>query len=401
MKNKKKFALLTIVFAVFTDMLIYGIIVPILPEYSATIGISQTQIGLIFSSYAVALFIATPILGTISDKYGRRAPMLLGTIGMVLSLILFIFTTNLWILILARIIQGGCAAITWTAGLAYLADSHPPEERGKAMGISLSGQAAGTLLGPVFGGWIFQLGSFEILFLFAICINLIDGVFRFLYVKDVTGSKTKNVLSSFGILKDRQLLIVTSIVVIGACIPTVLQPTLPLHLQNTLNTNPGAIGLLFAVPTLAYGLTTPILGIVSGRIGNMKTIIIGLILISVSLPLVVLPNSMLPQIAALALLGVSMGAVLVPCLAHLANISQSRGENSYGLTFAIYNTAYSIGMIIGPMLSSSLAEAVGVKLSYIFIGCVVLIYMIFISIILSRGILNNNNNIQKSQDSSS
>ncbi|RAP31216.1 hypothetical protein C2W64_00388 [Brevibacillus laterosporus] len=158
-----------------------------------------------------------------------------------------------------------------------------------------------------------------------------------------------------------------------------LEPTLPLHLQKVLSATPGVIGLLFAVPTLAYGLPTPIIGTMSTRIGHMKAIITGLIMVAIALPLVALPNMLWVQVCALAFLGISMGMVLAPCLPQLADISQKSGINSYGITFALYNTAYSIGMMIGPIASSTIADAFGLTISYMTIAAIVLLYMIFLT----------------------
>ncbi len=74
--NKQKAALIVVGLAVFIDMLIYGLVVPILPRYADSLGATQTEIGFLFSSYAIALFIATPIFGLLTDRIGRKTPLL-------------------------------------------------------------------------------------------------------------------------------------------------------------------------------------------------------------------------------------------------------------------------------------------------------------------------------------
>lgn len=378
-EKTKKAALLVVALAVFTDMLIYGLVVPILPKYATSLGASQTAIGFLFSSYAITLFIATPIFGALSDKIGRKGPMLWGLLGLGTATILFAFADSFWLLVVARSLQGLAAAATWTAGLALLADLYPPDERGKVMGIALSGQAAGTLLGPTIGGWLYQLGDYQLPFLVAAGLAFIDGLLRLFLLKDVPHAKSEDSPSPFKVLRNRQLLIITGVIIIGASVPSVLEPTLPLHLQKVLSATPGVIGLLFAVPTLAYGLATPIIGTMSTRIGHIKAIIIGLIMVAIALPLVALPDMLWLQVCALAFLGISMGMVLAPCLPQLADISQKSGINSYGITFALYNTAYSIGMMIGPIASSTIADAFGLTISYMTIAALVLLYMIFLT----------------------
>lgn len=377
-KSKQRSALLVVGLAIFLDMLIYGLVVPILPKYAASLGASQTEIGFLFGSYAVVLFIATPIFGALSDRIGRRGPMLWGLLGLALATLLFAFAKEFWMLVAARSLQGLAAAVTWTSGLALLADLYPSEERGKAMGLALSGQAAGVLLGPTLGGWLYQLGDYKLPFLIAAALALIDGILRLILLRDLPEKKSGSFLSPFGLLKNRSILLITGVVIIGAAIPSVLEPTLPLHLQATFNVEPGYIGMLFAIPTLAYGIAAPLIGKLSGSIGYRKALLLGLLMVTFSFPLTALPESIWMLAVSLALLGVSMGVVLTPCLPELANISEQSGTSSYGITFAIYNTAYSIGMMLGPILSGMLTDLVGLKLSYLMVGGVVFLYMLVV-----------------------
>jgi MFS transporter, DHA1 family, solute carrier family 18 (vesicular amine transporter), member 1/2 len=373
----KKATLFVVAIAIFTDMLIYGMVVPILPDYATTLGASQTEIGILFASYAITLFIATPIFGGLSDKIGRKNPMLWGLIGLAGATILFAFADSLWLLILARALQGIAAAATWTAGLALLADVYPQEERGKAMGIALSGQAAGMLLGPTMGGWLYELGGYYLPFFIAAGIALIDGLLRIILLRDLQETKAEKTSSPFTLLGNREILIITCVVIIGAAIPSILEPTLPLFLREQMDLTPGMIGLLFAVPTVAYGIISPIVGSMATKIGNVKTIAIGLALTAISFPLVTLSTSMLTQIGALALLGASMGTVLTPCLSYLTVVSGKIQANSYGMTFAIYNLAYSIGMMVGPLVGSILVQQFQFTWAYSIIGGAVIIYTLF------------------------
>ncbi|WP_229720342.1 MFS transporter [Oceanobacillus neutriphilus] len=379
-KKAQKSVLLVVTLAIFTDMLLYGMIVPILPDYAENLGISQTAIGILFGSYAAALLIATPIFGVVSDKFGRRGPMLWGILGLGVATLLFAFANTFWLLLLCRVLQGIAAAATWTSGLALLADFYPSKERGKVMGIALSGQAVGTLLGPAFGGWLYQLGGYMLPFFIAAGIALIDGLLRVFLLKEEPHRKEEEPSGAFRLLKNRSLLMVGGAVVIGAAIPSVLEPTFPTYLRNVFDASPGAIGLLFGVPSLAYAFTAPIIGGLSIKIGHPKTITIGLAITAVSLVLVVLPTNIWLQIAALACIGISMGTVLAPTLPELADIAQESQTQAYGVTFAIYNTSYSAGMMIGPMISGAASDFFGLLLSYFAIGLVVLVYMLIFTV---------------------
>lgn len=375
-KINKPMVLIVVGIAVFTDMLIYGMIVPILPGYVSQLGVSQTAIGFLFASYALALLVATPIMGVWSDRYGRRTPMMQGLFGLACANLLYCFANGFMMLIMARVLQGISAAITWTAGLALLADVFPdPEERGKSMGIALSGQAIGTLLGPAIGGWLYQWQGYQAPFLFATLLVLIDGFLRYFYVKDTPHTDIQPEISWQKLLSIRPLIIISGVTLLGAIIPSVLEPTLPIYLHRTFNTSPGVIGLLFGIPTIAYALSTPIIGILSVAWGRTKVMMFGLLISGVAVALLTLGHSITLIVMALVPLGIGLGLLLAPALSEMAEIADKH-DLSYGVVYSIYNTVYSVGMFVGPALGGVLAELFGLQVALTIIGSVSVFYLL-------------------------
>lgn len=375
MSRVQKASLWVVAVAVFTDMLIYGMIVPILPRYTETLGASQTEIGFLFGSYAITLLLATPILGVVSDKVGRRLPMILGLFGLAAATLLFGLANSFWLLVLARMLQGISAAATWTAGLALLADVFPLQERGKAMGLALSGQAAGMLLGPTIGGALYQWGGYHLPFIIAASIALIDGILRITLLHNEPKSSSNQRISYRSILNMRSLFIMIGIIILGSALPSALEPTLPLYLQDTLHLSPGTIGLLFAVPTLAYGFTAPIIGTLSTKIGRKQTMAVGIALAALCFPFTVIVSHTALEIFVLAILGISFSLLLAPALPELTYLADKNGVHAYGILFAIYNTAYSIGMFFGPMLSGSLSDLFGFTNAFYIFSVLLLCYL--------------------------
>ncbi|NGZ77482.1 MFS transporter [Saccharibacillus alkalitolerans] len=363
--------------AIFVDMLIYGLIVPILPVYAEELGASESMIGALFASYAIALFAATPFWGMLSDRIGRKKPLLWGLLGLAAATLLFAFAESFAWLVAARVLQGISAAATWTAGLALIAEHYSPETRGRAMGLALSGQAAGTLLGPTVGGWLYELGGYTLPFLCAAGLALLDGILRVVLLRRTEERRLveKEKGSVWALLRHPALLVTGGAIAIGAAVPTVLEPTLPLHLHESLGASPGTVGLLFAVPTLAYGLVAPIIGTLSARWGHSRTIAAGLLVTALALPLNAAVDGVWQQAAALALLGAGMGTVLTPTLPRLALLAERHGNASYGATFAVYNTAYSAGMMVGPLLGGVLMQGFGLLTAYSVFGAVSLLYI--------------------------
>ncbi|MFJ7951417.1 MFS transporter [Lysinibacillus sp. NPDC096418] len=375
MKTSKKMVVIVIMITIFTDMLMYGLVVPFLPMHAEYLGASQSEIGFLFASYAIALFIATPIFGALADRMGRKKLIVLGLIGLAITTIVFAFATNFLLLILARSLQGVAAAIPWTAGLALLAEVFSKEEHGTAMGMAMSGQASGVLLGPLLGGWLFELGGYQLPFFVAAGMALLAALLSFVFLRNITETRAESFTSPFRILRHKQVLIIAGIAAVGASIFASIEPTLPIHLSENLNLSPGIIGSMFVVITLAYGLTAPMIGTFSTRIGHVKTIIIGVGMAAIVLPLNAFPTLIWVQILTLAVLGISLGMILTPTLPKLADISHSVGNPSQGVTFAVYNTAYSFGMMVGPLVASTLADGFGLKTAYLVMGLLIILYL--------------------------
>lgn len=373
-KSMQTHALWVVAIAVFADMLIYGMVVPILPHYAESLGASQGQIGLLFASYAVSLLIGAPLFGLLSDRVGRKGPMLWGLIGLCGATLLFMVADSFWLLVTARLLQGMAAAITWTAGLALLADLYPPESRGRVMGLALSGQAAGTLLGPAIGGWLLQLGGHYVPFLFAAGIALLDAILRLVLLRHVPDRRSGPERGALrGLFRSRTFRLLFAIILLGAAVPAALEPTLPLYLERTFGISSGMIGLLFMVPTGAYGLVAPFIGTLSAKWGNQAVIRVGLALTALSLPLIALPHNLIGVIAMLAFLGVGIGVLMTPTLPELAHCAEQTGAPSYGVVYAAYNTAYSTGLMVGPLASGWLAEWLSLPFAYGAIGVALLL----------------------------
>lgn len=276
---------------------------------------------------------------------------------------------------MARLLQGFAAAIPWTAGLALLAEVFPKEERGKAMGMAMSGQAVGVLLGPPIGGWLYELGGYHFPFFTATGIALIIAILCLVSLRKVSETKSEGFTSPFKILRNRNVLIIAGVSAVGASVFASIEPTLPIHFNENLEISAGVIGLLFVLVTLGYGLTSPLIGSISTKFGHVKTIRIGIVMAAIVLPLNALPTLIWLQVVTLTLLGITLGMVLTPALPKLADISQEAGATSQGLTYAVYNTAYSFGMMAGPVVAGTLTDGLGLIIAYSVMGGLFILYL--------------------------
>src|SRR6266511_2985796 len=140
-----------ILITMFLDVLGVGIIIPVAPFYAQAYGASALDVGLLFTFYSAAQFLATPVLGGLSDRYGRRSILLMSLIGEVVGYLMMGLADSLAALYLARIVTGATAG-NIGAAQAYLADITRPEDRTRIFGLAGAAFGAGFLFGPALGG---------------------------------------------------------------------------------------------------------------------------------------------------------------------------------------------------------------------------------------------------------
>lgn len=153
----KKSAPIAILFlTIFIDLLGFGIIVPILPNFvKVNLGGTSALVGMIAALYAIMNFLFAPFWGTLSDRLGRRPVIAISVALTMLSYVILAITDNFWLLVISRALSGiGSANIS--AANAYIADITPPEKRAKNMGIIGAAFGLGFIFGPPVGGYLME-----------------------------------------------------------------------------------------------------------------------------------------------------------------------------------------------------------------------------------------------------
>ncbi|NVM16641.1 MAG: MFS transporter [Candidatus Lokiarchaeota archaeon] len=157
--NKKLFKyrmLAPLWIAIFIDVLGFTILFPMVGYFSDVFNTSQTVIGLVFSVNAMFGFVFGPILSKLSDKYGRKPLLLISQFGTCLAFILTAFSNTLWMLIIARMIDGMFGG-NFPIAKAIISDKVPPKDRGIQMANVGIAHVLASLIGPAIGGFLFTL----------------------------------------------------------------------------------------------------------------------------------------------------------------------------------------------------------------------------------------------------
>ncbi|GAM90209.1 hypothetical protein ANO11243_082500 [Dothideomycetidae sp. 11243] len=183
------FIVATVAVGLFTDLFLYGLVVPILPYMlQDRVGLPddqiQSHVSGMLAAYAGASVLFSPIAGYVADKTStRQAPFLLGLTALLAATVLLFLGANVPTLVVARILQGISAAFVWTIGLALCLETVGPENLGKTIGSIFSFISVGNLLAPLLGGVLYSKTGFAGVFGLGFAILAIDFIMRVLVIE--------------------------------------------------------------------------------------------------------------------------------------------------------------------------------------------------------------------------
>ena len=156
MKNRT--ALTLIFLTVFIDLLGFGILIPILPTFATIkLKMDETMIGVVLAAYSFMQFLFNPLLGKLSDKYGRKPIITICLFLNAVGYVIFAFTRSFEVLIISRIV-GGIGGSSVSVAMAYIADVTTKENRAHGMGLIGAAFGLGFVFGPLIGGILSKYG---------------------------------------------------------------------------------------------------------------------------------------------------------------------------------------------------------------------------------------------------
>jgi multidrug resistance protein len=192
MKGDKN--LWVLVFICVINSMGFGIIVPLLYSYGKKFGLNEQTIGILTASFSIAQFFATPLLGALSDKWGRKPLLAISLFGTCASFMLFATAQSLVILFAARVLDGITGG-NISVAQAMISDSSTSEDRAKKFGILSSAFGFGFVLGPALGGLLSKMGM-QVPFYFAAGIALVGALCATFILKETRDKNESGVKST-------------------------------------------------------------------------------------------------------------------------------------------------------------------------------------------------------------
>ena len=188
--SAKRSPLLVIFITIFIDMVGFGIVIPVLPLYAtgSIFHATNFQLGMLVGIYSFLQLICSPLFGKISDRVGRKPVLLVSVTGTCIGFLVMGAAGSLWMLFLARIIDGASGGNISTAQ-ACIADVTPPDQRSKSMGLIGAAFGLGFVFGPAIGGVLSKF-SLSAPFYFAAGLALLNVFFIAFRLPETHGPNT-------------------------------------------------------------------------------------------------------------------------------------------------------------------------------------------------------------------
>jgi MFS transporter, DHA1 family, solute carrier family 18 (vesicular amine transporter), member 1/2 len=338
--------------SLFIDYFLYGIFFPLAAHSPARLQ-SEEQFALLYGAYAVSVLLVTPLFGYLGDRIGGRATMLYGLALAACAIALFALASTLSVLLLARLFQGAASAALWTSGLALIA-THYVEKRVEMLGYAFAGGTFGSVLGPIAGGALLHAGGYKLPFLITAILVVINAALIVLFLP-AKGIAQRETLHIRALLLSKSVIVPALAVALAAFSVGIIEPLLPVRLARY-GATPMAIGLIFTISTLVYGLSAPVVGRVSERLPIQKVILLGTIAMAAALPLLAVFKEVVLVCIALSLVNISFAFMLNPASAELGNAVDRAGMSCYSAVYGVYNIFYSAGMLATAALASMAAR---------------------------------------------
>ncbi len=383
MRRSSRSPLLLMALTVFIDLMGFGIILPLLPFWAEKLGATPFEVGLILTIYAVAQSLFTPLLGRLSDRYGRRPVIILSLLIEAASFALTALAGSLPMLLIARFI-GGVGASNMSSAQAVVSDVTPPEGRARGMGLIGAAIGMGFVVGPAIGGVLASSGQ-VVPFWAAMGVALVNALLVLLFLPETrklramepdaaAAPRAGGMLGSWRrALSSPALARLLGINFLFTLAFTAMEAVYPLFTQRIFHWDATQNGYVFTyVGVVIVIMQGGLVGMLVKRFGEQAILVSGLLVLAGGLLLLPVSQTLAVMLIALAVLSAGDGAVAptTSALLSFASPAESQGE-----TLGIAQGVAGLGRVFGPIAAGFLFS-VGIGVPFAVGGAIVLLAVV-------------------------
>jgi MFS family permease len=361
--------------SVMTALFGIGIIVPIMPVFAVSLGANGFALGLIIAAFSISRGILQPIVGSLSDRWGRKGFMVTGLLVYAFVGLFLPEANSISNLVMIRAFHGIGSAMIVPVAMAYVSDMAPLGQEGRFMGMLNIAIFIGIGGGPLFGGFFTDLWGMASAF-YAMaglsCFAMLLVLFKMPVME--SGTHRKPPLGIFkalvSMLSNRRT---GGILLARMSTMIIMVPTmafLPLLMDQWFDATGMQIGVVIACRTLVNALLQTPCGRMADRLDKVRLLQIGCLIVSCVICLVPLAGSFWWLLFLFIILGMGE-AVIWPVLGALA--TQDGRYYGQGTMMGVFSLAMSVGIFLGAIGAGISMDLLGLKWSFINIGIVVLI----------------------------
>jgi MFS family permease len=337
-----------------------SIISPVLPQYALSFRIPVALVGWAISAFALARVVMDIPAGFLADRFGRKRPMILGLVLIVLSAVGAGMAGTYTLLILSRVVGGIGSALYMTSATTWVAHVSAGKSRGRYMSLYTGLVFAGTAFGPTIGGYTAARFGLNAPF-FAYAALGLAGLIATLPLKEIEDSsqgarsemRIKDIVS---VLSNRPFMLVSCAVFALFFLRVGVRSTLvPLYASLNLGLSADRIGILLTVAAVATAISTFPSGWLSDRVGRKRPMMACLFLSGIAVLLIPSQGSVGGLMGMMAFYGLATG-LQGGIAAWPADVAP---KGRLGTSMGVYRVMGDIGMFLGPIAASYVADYTG------------------------------------------
>jgi MFS family permease len=360
---------------VFIALLGIGIIIPVMPVFATELGANGLALGMIIAAFSVTRGLLQPVVGNLSDRWGRKGFLVTGLFVYGVVGLLIPQAGSIINLLLIRAFQGVGSAMIVPIGMAYMSVLAPPGQEGRYQSYLNIAIFCGIGCGPVIGGIVSDLLGFESVFYVMAALSF--GAF-ILVLKNMPAQQAQVKASATGLLKSLQMMMqsrLTRGILLARMVTMVIMvPSmafLPLLMTQTIGASGLQIGLVIACRTLVNAVLQVPAGKVADKYDKLFLLVTGCICLSGVIMLIPFMKTFVMFLLIYCLLGLGE-AIIWPVLGAYASI-EGRKRYGHGTMMGVFSLAMSGGIMAGAMLAGFSMDVWGIEFAYFVTAATVLI----------------------------